>query len=302
MSRRATAILAMLATITPAVAQRGKEPLILKPTTPWNVDYADDRCRLMRQFGEGDEQTFAIFDRYAPDDDFQLILVGRPFKSTLDKGKVVIQFGPNEGEQSPEFFRGNLGALPAMVVTHRVRLAPPTPADEVILANQKPDDWVTLTPIGAEREKAIKTLSVSKAIRRPLILLTGPMQKPLEALGKCMDNLMTVKWGIDVARHKSLSKHVSPTITAQKWIVSSDYPLDMLEAGQPALVQFRLSVGPDGVPTACYIQSTTRPKEFDDAVCKSVMRRARFTPALDAAGVPLASFYQNIVRFQIPDF
>jgi hypothetical protein len=74
----------------------------------------------------------------------------------------------------------------------------------------------------------------------------------------------------------------------------------MLSAGQPAIVEFRLSVSADGVPTSCHIQLTTRPKEFDAAVCDSLMRRARFTPALDAEGKPLISYYLNTVKFALP--
>jgi len=74
----------------------------------------------------------------------------------------------------------------------------------------------------------------------------------------------------------------------------------MLYAGQSAIVEFRMIVSDDGSPASCHIQSTTRPKEFDKAVCGSLMKRARFKPALDADGKPLASYYRNTVRFAIP--
>lgn len=77
--------------------------------------------------------------------------------------------------------------------------------------------------------------------------------------------------------------------------------MKMLMQGQPAIVEFRLSVGADGAPLSCHIQSTTRPKEFDEAVCGSLMKRARFSPALDAEAKPMTSYYRNTVRFQIPN-
>jgi outer membrane biosynthesis protein TonB len=131
------------------------------------------------------------------------------------------------------------------------------------------------------------------------MLETGSMRRPLAALDTCIDNLL-ISWGVDVEKHKTLSKQVKPLQSPDKWIVSSDYPENMLSAGQPALVNFRLSIGPDGLPTACHIQAATRPKEFDNAVCKSVMRRARFSPALDATGQPLVSYYQSNVYFRLP--
>ncbi len=38
-------------------------------------------------------------------------------------------------------------------------------------------------------------------------------------------------------------------------------------------------------------------KKFDDATCAALMRRVRFTPALDAKGQPVPSFYLNTVRW-----
>jgi hypothetical protein len=299
MIRSVLAILALVATNSAAFAQSSKGPVVLKPSSAWHVDYAEDRCRLARQFGEGDELVYAFFDRYGPTEYFRLTLAGKPLKGVLKKGEVEIQFGPNEGQQQLAFFAGNLGKLPALLVVTQARVAPPTPADLTSMATAGPGEWINLEPVGGAREGAIRTLVISKAVRRNIILETGSMRKPLEALGTCMDNLMTT-WGIDVERHKSLTQTANPLNTPQNWVVSRDYPLDMLDAGQPAIVEFRLSIGSDGVPTACHIQSTTRPKAFDDAVCNSVMKRARFKPALDAQGKPLASYYRSSVRFQIP--
>jgi hypothetical protein len=121
----------------------------------------------------------------------------------------------------------------------------------------------------------------------------------MESLDKCIDELLT-HWGIDVEKHKNLKRSPVPAQNPGRWIYSSDYPMDMLQIGQPALVEFRLSVSEDGKPTACHIQATTRPKEFDDAVCKSLLRRAAFEPALDSEGKPIASYWRSRVRFQIP--
>jgi hypothetical protein len=167
------------------------------------------------------------------------------------------------------------------------------------IKNRGKTEWVVVEPISEDRQKAVRYLRVGKPLRKPVTLETGSMRAPLAALDTCIDNLL-ISWGVDVEKHKTLRKQAEPLQSPGKWVVSSDYPNNMLSVGQPALVNFRLSIGPDGVPSACHIQATTRPKEFDNAVCKSVMRRARFSPALDATGQPMPSYYQNTVRFQIP--
>lgn len=299
MNREMLAALAMLATANPAFAQTKKEPLVLKPASAWHVDYAEDRCRLARQFGASNEQVYLFIDRYGPTEYFRLTLAGKPVKPMVEKADATVQFGPTEAEQKILSWHGNLGNMPALIFANSIRLAPPTPLEYAAATKSDKDEWIDYAPIDEARQKAIKYLTVGKPLRRPVTLETGSMRAPFVALDKCIDNLMTT-WGIDTEKHKMLTRATTPQQSPGKWVVSNDYPLNMLSAGQPAIVEFRLSVGADGVPTACHIQSTTRPKEFDDAVCKSVMRRARFDPALDAAGKPLASYYRNTVRFQIP--
>ena len=299
MTRQLIAALAIIAIGAPAFAQSSKEPLVLKPASAWHVDYADDRCRLAREFGAGEEQVYLFMDRYGPDDYFRLTIAGKPVKTNIEKAEATLQFGPGEQEQQLYFLNGNLGTMPALIFTNRARISAPTEAELVALKNADEDTWINIAPISEDRQKAVKFLKIGKPLRRATTLETGSMRGPFAALDKCVDNLMTT-WGIDTQKHKTLKSSVKPQQSPGRWVVSTDYPLDMLRSGQSAIVEFRLSIGPDGKPTACHIQSTTRPKEFDDAVCKSVMRRARFDPALDADGKPLASFYRNTVRFQIP--
>lgn len=289
----------LLAYATSAVAEAPKGPISLKPTSAWHVDYADDRCRLARQFGADDELVYAFFDRYGPEESFRLTLAGKPVRVSLDKGEASVQFGPAEEEQKFSFLKGNLGERTAIVFSSGERIGPPTPAERQRLNSAKPDEPRTVEPISAERKKAVRFMKIGRPLRNEVILETGSMNGPLKALDTCIDNLMTV-WGIDVERHRTLTRSVRPANNPGQWVVAADYPLNMLSAGQPAIIEFRLSVGADGKATACHIQSTTRPKEFDDAVCKSVMRRAQFVPALDREGKPLASFYRNRVRFEIP--
>jgi Gram-negative bacterial TonB protein C-terminal len=298
MSGKFLATLAMIATASPSFAQSSKGPLVLKPFSAWHVDYADDRCRLARQFGEGEQKVFAFFDRYGPDDFFKLTLAGKPVSTWAEKAEAAVQFGPAEAEQMLYFLKGTVADnMPALIFTSRVRIAPASAAEQLAIKARDDDEWIELTPVSLEREAAIRYLSVGKPLRRPVILETGSMRAPIAALNKCIDNLVTY-WGVDVEKHKNLTARVKPLVNPGKW--SIDYPVKMLRVGQPAIVEFRLSVDTDGKPTTCHIQSTTRPKEFDAAVCGWIMKRARFSPALDAEGKPLASYYRNTVRFALP--
>ena len=158
----------------------------------------------------------------------------------------------------------------------------------------------TKKPIGMEREAAVTFLALDKPLRKPLILDTGAMYKPLAALSQCTENLVA-RWGIDVKRHADRSQNVVPINNPGYWVTSADYPQDMLRKSQPGLVAFRLIVDEAGNPTSCHIPPTNREKGFDAVVCAALMKRAKFSPALDNQKKPMISYYISRVRFQIPN-
>lgn len=172
-------------------------PLILKPTSAWQVDYADERCRLARQFGEGKQAVFLIMDRFAPTDSLRLTISGQLVRTFLTKGDAYIQFGPNEQQQQLAFLKGNIGEDPGLVFTSSARIAPPSATEALEMKNAEDDEEVVLRPISEDRQKAVRHLRVGKPLRKPVMLETGSMRAPLAALNTCIDNLL-ISWGVDV--------------------------------------------------------------------------------------------------------
>lgn len=290
---------ALLVPMTTGAA--AKEPLRLKPSSKWNVHYAADSCRMVRSFGEGDQKVTLLADRFEPGDSLRLSFVGKPVNTRHNEGTIELRFGPTEEVQKILFYPALfVDKSPALMLREDARLAPRTEAEYAAYeAALKGGDygfqWSKITP---EQEAAVTFIEVKRSVREPFILETGSLGPPFEAMRKCTDELLN-HWGIDVAKHATLSRPVTPTGNPAKWMKSSDYPPAMLAAGRRAIVQFRLNVDAGGVPTACHIQQSTRPKEFDDAVCKAIMRNAKFTPALDADGNPIVSYWLNTVIFQM---
>lgn len=281
---------------SPAAA---KAPVELAPTTPWNVHYADDYCRLARIFGTDKQKVTLSIEQDSPGNSFRMTLAGAMFGAQDAKGDASIAFGAMP-DQKVMFFPGTVGtgkdSQPAWIFGDSVRLKPYSEAEKAA-AKENGYSSTFDTPITEADEAAVTSLLIGRPLRNPVRLKTGPMRAAFAAMRSCTDELLA-HWGIDVARHRELSRWAMPATEPGKWLRSSDYPSDMLAKSQPGIVRFRLSVGADGVPTACHIQRSTNSKGFDDAVCKGVMRRARFEPALDKDGNPLASYYVNSVRFQ----
>ncbi len=277
----------------PASAFAPKEPLRLAPSSKWIVEYQDDGCSLVRSFGEGADQSTLRMSRFGPSARFRFAIGGKPIRPALDNRKASVQFGAHEKSQTLEYLPGSLGKeVPALVFVDNVSFFE--------MAADKEEGFVQepVPEIDPARLEAITFITLAKPLRRPVTFVTGPMKKPMEALSKCIDNLMTA-WGIDAEKHRNLKNFVTPKEEPGRWLRSSDYPIKMLNEGQPALVEFRLMVDEIGKVTGCHIQETTRPKEFDKAVCSGLQKRAAFAPAVDASGNPVKSFWRSRVRFQL---
>ena len=281
-----------------AIAELDDKIQALAPTSKWIVDYENEGCQLARQFGEGKDRVIASFSRYGPGTSFKLVLSGQPLK--LGKsGEIEVRFGPNESEQKLEFWPGTLSEeIPALIFTRAVWITPASPAK--FDASKRAIPIEDVYPKRDEaREKAITYLRLGSPLTHPIQLQLGPMDKAFGALEKCVDDLMST-WGIDVAKHRSLKREVIPKGNPGNWVNTADYPIKMLRQGQPALVEFRLDIDEKGKPIGCHIQQTTRPLEFDNAVCVSLMRRSKFEPAIDADNNSIRSYWKSTVRFSLP--
>jgi TonB family protein len=124
------------------------------------------------------------------------------------------------------------------------------------------------------------------------------MDKPMDAMRVCLDELIT-HWGIDAAANRTLTRRAVPKSDPRHWLTPDDFPAQMMREQKSGVVNFRLMIDPDGTPTKCVVQ-TPGGSAFDETTCNVLKRRARFAPALDASGRPIASFYVNTVRWLVP--
>ncbi len=283
----------------PAAPAQSRDVLRLKPSSPWNLHYADDSCRLSRNFGEGTQQVTMILDQFEPGDQFRMMFAGTLMQPRRQSPPITgaIRFGPQEAESEITVERGNVGAQRALFVSETQRLAPMTDAEEAAhdQAERRGMPFEP-APIGAAREAAATWLELKKVLRNDLVLETGSMGKPLAGLRQCSWDTVR-KWGLDVEQQKGLTRKPHAKVAPQKWFDSDDYPRKMLFAGHQGIVNLRIMVDASGNPASCHIQRSTRPKEFDDMSCKVAMKNARFEPALDAQGKPVPSYWLASVLF-----
>lgn len=278
----------LLGSTLPAAAKDA--PVRLAPLTKWNAHYENEYCRLSRAFGEGDNIVILMFDRFAPSQDFRLLLSGKAMRRSNIGMVATVRFGAEGANQKLDFFEGTIGKkIPAWVFKGGVKLI--DPPDTAAEAEQA-------APISESDEAAIREVWIGSPLPRPIVLETGSLKAPFAALRKCTDELISV-WGLDVERHRNLLQPARPLNEVGKWLVSNDYPIGMIVSGQQAMVEFRLIVGEDGKVESCIIQQSTNPEGFDKVSCQALLRRAKLSPAIDAEGKPVRSYYRNRIRFQL---
>jgi TonB family protein len=281
----------------PALAADKSEPVVLPPASPWHVQYADDSCRLAREFGTGEAAVTLMIDQFEPGDMFRMSLIGGRMKRPAGLDEARVRFGAALPEQAVPFYPSMVGKYPAWSFAQDMRVRPLSDAETAARAVQED---APLAPISEEEKASVTAIDIGRPLRRPLRLHTGSMKASFAAMDACTDELLT-HWGIDVVRHKTRSRPVTPADSPGIWLKSEDYPSAMQQMGQPGIVQFRLTVDEKGIPAACHIQQSTNPEGFDRTVCEKLMRRARFVPALDKDGKPMTSYYRDTVHFMFPN-
>ncbi len=78
-----------------------------------------------------------------------------------------------------------------------------------------------------------------------------------------------------------------------------DYPQDALRNEETGATSVSLSIGPDGRVTGCSVTRSSGSRSLDNATCRILRSRARFTPAKLSNGQPTTDTYSQTIRWQI---
>lgn len=260
-------------------------PVKLDPVSKWNVEWTKTSCMLRRAFGTAAKPSLLIFERFGPSDEFQFSVISDEFKQFQQGQDLWVKFGNGDARRVRTAMAGKTQSGVTTLFVTSLSLGTPV--------GDGADAWIPAVTHAAEA--ATTNVSVT-FFGKERIFATGPLDKPFDALRQCTDDLIRF-WGLDAKQQATLTKPVRPLTNPASWVRSGDYPTAMLNGGKQALVSFRLSVDAQGTPTACEVQRSYNDKKFDELTCALIVRRARFSPALDAKGQPVPSYYLNTVRW-----
>ena len=269
MIRRLALAAALLAQPLAAAAQ---PPAPARAAPRWQVDWGHYYCSLIRKSE-----------------------AGRPFSTAFVTSAggtgMGITLVPDAGQQAPSDV-DTITLLPAGTsypVSSRDERHPRGTLERI---TRLPDGFREL--LAAATELQLKSGSRLRA-RVPLDGLGGA----LVALRQCLSGVAR-EWGIDEAALAALTRR--PATTNTYGITPDDYPPQALRQATQGLVVMRIAVSAEGRATACAVVATSGSPEIDQVACRIALRRGLFTPALDAAGRPVAIQAPFTIFFRLPDF
>ncbi len=103
----------------------------------------------------------------------------------------------------------------------------------------------------------------------------------------------------DAAASKlSASRSASPITAHSSWFTLDDIPMRKKRRGIDTRITYSLAVGIDGTVSNCQA-SETGSSGLVDLFCSQVSKRARFKPALDESGNPVASTFKSNTRIEV---
>ncbi len=292
-------------TLAPAGAAHASEadPALLRPMGHWQLDMAENKCRIARSFGSEDNRHVFYLEQWSPSDEADWAVAGPAVGKYRAGRKVDFAFGPGGDAASVDFVETSLGAIGRVVgarstVVWSANRRAALERGEEFGESAGPRGLPLLDSAGAA---GIETLTLSQKGRDPVRLDLGSLDAPVAAMNRCMEDLVE-HWGFDLERQRQIV--TPPEILNAEMVaryVSQEYPRDALRAGAQANFFLRLTIDEMGEIEDCKLVNQTLAKDFDMArhPCTMFTRHARIEPARDATGQAMRTYYTTRIIYRI---
>lgn len=258
----------------------------------WALDYGDDYCRLAGNFTNGADRIALAIERIEPGTSMRVALVGNALKLFRRASEIGVTLTPASSERKLRYVVSTVGDE-QYVLFDRVTLAEPAP----------PVPGTPPTPYDRAAEaalaKGVTGLRLGSGLNEPVEVHTGPLGAGIKALQSCTDD-MVQSWGLDVARHQTLSKPAAPAGSTAGWLPQGTVPFGDFNKLAGGMNQLRVMVDAAGKATDCKVHWASLDAAKNQQICATVLERGTFTPALDAGGQAMASYVMLSPFFLLP--
>ncbi len=259
----------------PPAGQAAAQPPAPAPAPaarPWQVDWGQYYCSLIRKSGEG--RPFAT-----------------AFVETPGSAYISIRLVAEDSADLPS-------GLDSVVLLPAGRSLPVEVgiADRSRLAMRSiyglPPDFRELLVSATELQ-----LKAGDRIRARVPL--DGVRRAMAAQRRCTTEVAR-EWGIDEPALSALSRR--PRTTNDMGFRPEDYPPAALRRAREGRVMMRITVNAEGRATDCVPVASSGSEEIDSTACRVSLNRGRYEPGLDASGQPVETRAIYTVTFYLPRF
>lgn len=259
-------------------------PRVFTRTGQWQLEAADEECRIARAFTNGTDQIALALERNRADNLVRLVLVSNALATYRTAEEMGYRFGPAGEQRSARYIHAEMDGG-----QHYFNLG------NVLLGTFAPpaaDGALPLYDRAAEQEyaTAITSIEINAGLTAPVRLETGSLRAAITALEACTDDLLRI-WGLDWEKHQSLTRRAAPDGRASDWLPEGTVGFGDFASFAGGRNPFRVMVSAEGQPTSCTALWVSLDASKNERICNAIMERGRFLPALDAAGQPIASYW-----------
>jgi hypothetical protein len=255
---------------------------VLEPGTEWSINPLPNSCELSRTFGEGADQVHLTYIRYLPGTSLRLSVGGTGVRVPNRSVWIHFQYGPDRRARRASVVRQETSGDVRWLIFDAWLVPPAAPTSTAELE----------LDVAAK----IQTLSLGLGSFDAGLLNLGPMDQAMGLMHECTDRMIS-SMGVDLTRHRNLSRAATPSTDPETWVTYSDYRMEQLGVGSAYIVPVLVAVDEQGKAAGCRTQPSSN-LELTQSVCRAIMARASFVPALDADGQPLASYWAKDITVE----
>lgn len=277
----------MLCGLTVGTCCHAKPKITTLPAiSQWLVDYQKTSCVMVRRFGTSKRPVLLSMRTYGPGRDFEVTVAGEIAARLQQAPQFGIAYGLHELSFPSLHHNARAGAYGPAVLFSSALATRKHRQVGGLAAEPMPD---------SDFEATVDRISLATS-HQTFVLDTGSVLPVLSALRTCTDALVR-NWGLDPAEQAELTR--LPKVADKKWIseILKDFPSELEYQGKDGRLNLRVMVDKAGQPTQCETVNAFRNANFNTKVCDMVIGMARFEPALDSNGQPVASFFSGSIVY-----
>ncbi len=292
MRRTALAVAALSLPLIAAPARAGV--VEIAPAGPWNVDFAEEKCRLARLFGEGENRHLLVFQQYWPGKDAGVTVAGPAFDRFRSLQRTDVRFFEAQKPLRTTPFKGRVEGHGSGLIYSSLAITDGEPAAVNTVDEPVAGGIPQLDPAEGDRVQFVELTQGGRTVR----LDTGRLGEAFKVLNECTLDLLR-DWGLDPEKHltaASLPRWTNQAALTRR--IVADYPVAAASQGEQAIMRMRVIVGEDGSVESCTLLKATAAERLESPACR-IMRGARFEPARDANGTPFRSLYVTSITYRM---